>query len=82
MGRGVERVVEAEKGRERERVASRPFYSRPGLPGCCQVTVGRSTPGCCPATVGWSLDRMLRGIVHDSLPEGKQLSYLLFSLSY
>jgi hypothetical protein len=75
MGRGVKRVVEAEKGREesrgwpwphgerggrgmgrggtrgkgaRERSrnkterrgASSPFYSGPGLPVCCQVTVG------------------------------------------
>ena len=74
MGRGVKRVVEAEKGREKERVEvdaghdhigagaregareseerqearrskrmegpSSPFYSWPGLPGCCQVTVG------------------------------------------
>jgi hypothetical protein len=92
MGRGVERVVEADKGRERDREteteterdrergveashehvggggwgeskskkarakdkereegASSPFYSG-SLPGCCQVTVGRS------------LDRMLTDI--------------------
>jgi hypothetical protein len=32
---------------EREEGANNPFYSGPGLPGCCQVTVG------------WSFDRML-----------------------
>ena len=31
----------------REEGPSSPFYSRSGLPGCCQVTVGRSIPGCC-----------------------------------
>jgi hypothetical protein len=30
---------------EREEGASSPFYSKPGLPGCCQVTVGRSLEG-------------------------------------
>ena len=45
--------------REREEGLSSPLYSRPGLPGCCQVTVGRGIPGCCQVTVGWSLDRIL-----------------------
>ena len=30
--------------REEEEGARSPFYSKPGLPGCCQVTVGRSIP--------------------------------------
>ena len=47
------------KEQERGEGASSPFYSGSGLPGCCQVTVGRSIPGCCQVTVGWSLDRML-----------------------
>jgi hypothetical protein len=29
-----------------------PFYSGLGLPGYCQVTVGRSIPGCYQVTVG------------------------------
>jgi hypothetical protein len=44
---------------EREEGASSPFYSGPCLPGCCQVTMGRSIPDCSQVTVGWSLDRML-----------------------
>ena len=37
MGREEEQVS---KRQEREEGASSPFYSGPGLPGCCQVTVG------------------------------------------
>jgi hypothetical protein len=94
MGRGVKKVVEPKKGREKERVeashgqverggkgigregeqggkkqeskrtreqggASSHFYSGPGLPGCCKVTVGRGIPGGCQATVRWSLYRIL-----------------------
>jgi hypothetical protein len=49
----------ARKEQEREEGASSPFYSGSGLPGYCQVTVGRSIHGCCQVTVGCSLDRML-----------------------
>ena len=39
---------EGKKAREdREKGASRHFYSESGIPGCCQTTVG------------WSLDKML-----------------------
>ena len=38
--------------KNREKGANSPFYSGPGLPGCCQVTVGRSILGCCQVTVG------------------------------
>jgi hypothetical protein len=38
--------------------AKQPLYSGPGLPGCCQVTVGRSIPGYCQEPWGWSLDRI------------------------
>ena len=55
----VREVREREEGEESEEGVSRPFYSRPGLPGCCQVTVGQGTPGCCQVIVGWSLDRVL-----------------------
>jgi hypothetical protein len=55
---------EGTRGKREERVQSvrerggpsRPIYSEPGLPGYCQVTVGRSIPGCCQVTVGWSPD--------------------------
>jgi hypothetical protein len=55
-GKGMRREGEQEGAREQEREAreqergegaSSPFYSGPGLPGCCQ------------GTVGWSLHRML-----------------------
>jgi hypothetical protein len=39
MGREKEQEREA-RPQEREDGASSPFYSGPGLPGCCQVTVG------------------------------------------
>ena len=59
-GMGREREPESKRAREREaRIrgkreegASSPFYSGSGLPGCCQVTVGRSIPGCCQVTEG------------------------------
>jgi hypothetical protein len=37
---------------KREEGASSPFYSGPGQPGCCQVTVQRSIPGYCQVTAG------------------------------
>ena len=52
------RELEArERGKRERRGQEAPFIV--SLPGCCQVTVGRSIPGCCQVTVGWSLDRML-----------------------
>jgi hypothetical protein len=38
---------------EKEKGASSPFYSGPGLPvgKLCQVTVGSNIPGCCQVTV-------------------------------
>ena len=53
------RIREAGEVREREEGVSSPLYSRPGLPGCCQIKVGRHIPGCCQVIVGWSLDRTL-----------------------
>jgi hypothetical protein len=48
MGRdGEQEGAIEQEARESEDGASSPFHSAPGLPGCCQVTVG------------WSLDRML-----------------------
>ena len=47
-GMGRER---GSKRQEREREARGPFYNGAGLPGCCQVTMGRSIPGCCQVTV-------------------------------
>jgi hypothetical protein len=52
---GSKRAREKQLGsrsRRGRRGASSPFYSAPGLPGCCQVTVGRRIPGCCQVTVG------------------------------
>ena len=48
------RVREKQAGsRIRERGGARsPFYSGPGLSGCCQVTMGKSIPGCSQVTVG------------------------------
>jgi hypothetical protein len=44
---------EAKNKRAREKGgASSSFYSRLCHPGCCSVTVGRSTHGCCQVTVG------------------------------
>jgi hypothetical protein len=51
MGGERERAREQE-AKEREERATIPFYGGPGLPGCCQVTVGRNIPGCCQVTVG------------------------------
>jgi hypothetical protein len=48
----VRRQERETRGQEREEGASSPFYSGPGLPGCCQVTVRSSIPGCCQVTVG------------------------------
>ena len=31
--------------RESKEGANSPFYSKPGLPGCCQVTAGQSLEG-------------------------------------
>ena len=51
MGREWERGgARGQEARERSRSkreegASSPFYSGPGLPGCCQVTVGQSLEG-------------------------------------
>ena len=58
-GEGESESRREARDQEREEGASSPFYSGPGLPGYCQVTVGRSIPGYCQVTVGWSLDRML-----------------------
>jgi hypothetical protein len=40
--RGKRQEYESKRGKrsKREEGASSPFYSGPGLPGCCQVTVG------------------------------------------
>ena len=46
--------------------ASSPLYSGPGLPGYCQVTLGRSIPDCSQVTVGWNLDRMLTILIDQS----------------
>ena len=52
-GQGARRE-EPKRAREQEREEgpSSPFYSGSGLPGCCQVTMGRSIPDCCQVTVG------------------------------
>jgi hypothetical protein len=42
MGKEVAQVCMRE-----EEGPSIPFYSGPGLPDCCQVTVGWSIPDCC-----------------------------------
>jgi hypothetical protein len=53
MERGEREGIRGQKAeavrqeQEREEGASSPFYSEPGTPGCCQVTVG------------WRLHRML-----------------------
>jgi hypothetical protein len=49
-GNGEEGARERQKSKrdkEEEEGSSSPFYREPGLPGYCQVTVGRSVPGCC-----------------------------------
>ena len=33
------------RGRESEEGAKQPFYSKPGLTGCCSIMVGRSLEG-------------------------------------
>ena len=45
------REKQAGKSSKREEGLSSPFYSGSGLPGCCQVTVGRSIPGYSQVTV-------------------------------
>jgi hypothetical protein len=43
------------QGREagvREKREQAATFIVPGLPGCCQVTLGRSIPCCCQVTVG------------------------------
>jgi hypothetical protein len=42
MGRGRVKRKRNEQEQEREEGASSPFYSESDIPGCCQVTVGRS----------------------------------------
>jgi hypothetical protein len=49
-----ERKDSDRKVRDREHGPNSPFYSKPGLPGCCQVTVG------------WCPERMLT-FVHFGL---------------
>jgi hypothetical protein len=39
-GREWEERKQESKRQERGQGTSSPFYSGPGLPGCCQVTVG------------------------------------------
>ena len=58
-GAGGKKEAREARTQEREKGPSSLFYSGSGLPGCCQVTVGRNTPGCHQVIVGWSLDRML-----------------------
>ena len=73
-GMNGERVeVRGEEARERRRSkrtrgASSPFYSWPGLPGCCQVTVGKSIPGYCQVTVGRSIPCCCQVTVGRSIP--------------
>jgi hypothetical protein len=40
--KGARGQSESKKARERKEGASIPFYSESGIPGCCQVTVGKS----------------------------------------
>ena len=40
-----EKVHREKKGRESEEGPNNPFYSKPGLPGYCQVTAGQSLEG-------------------------------------
>lgn len=40
-----ERVRERRRGRESKKGLSSTFYGKPDLPGCCQVTGGRSLEG-------------------------------------
>jgi hypothetical protein len=47
MGREGRRESKIKRKQENEEQASSPFYSKSGIPGCCQATVGQS------------LDRML-----------------------
>jgi hypothetical protein len=58
-GEGESESRREARDQEREEGASSPFYSGPGLSGCCQVIVGRTIPGYCQVIGGWSLDRML-----------------------
>ena len=62
-GKSPRRQERSRRTREQEargeEGASSPFYSGSGLPGCCQVTVGRSMHDSCQVTVGRSLGRML-----------------------
>jgi hypothetical protein len=41
-GEAREEETREQKGKRGRRGASNPFYSGPGLPACCLVTVGRS----------------------------------------
>jgi hypothetical protein len=51
-GAGGKKEAREARTQEREKGPSSLFYSGSGLPGCCQVTVGRSLLGCCQVTVG------------------------------
>ena len=51
------------KMQEREEGPSRPFYTGSRLPGCCQVTMGRSITGCYLELGEWSLDRISKILV-------------------
>jgi hypothetical protein len=44
-GTGGKRVREREKGQRNQGGPNIPFYSKPGLPGCYQLTVGWSLKG-------------------------------------
>jgi hypothetical protein len=37
---------------KRERRGQAAPFIGPGLPGCCQVTMGKSIPGCCQVSEG------------------------------
>ena len=61
---GTEKRVRERKTSQRPKRLNIPFYNKSCLPGCCQLTVGRSKPGCCQVTVGMGSRQDTKSLGH------------------
>ena len=76
-GNGEEGGTRRQEARERQeckgdrRGQAAPFIG-PGLPDCCQVTVGRNKRGCCQVSVG--VESRQNANIHDISHRAKKLN--------
>ena len=74
-GREGERGQRKKRGKESKEGPNSPFYRKPGLPDCCQVTVGRSLEG---KLTLQNNPRVLRHVSRKSAPLTELPGYIWF----